>query len=370
MFAIDPQLAIPFNKVHFLVDGEQTFEAMLQALHGAQQSIVFESYIFANDHIGQRFRDVLITKAANGVRIYLLIDGIGSWLTPDDFFAPLQQAGGHFIVYNPPAPWRPRWGFWRRNHRKILVVDSRYAFIGGINISDDYAPTGWNGNNWHDSHLRIEGPAAAKLAEITLHTWNQLASTQAEKAVEAPAVGATAIQILESRRGNRTPIRESYLKAIRRAQKRICIGNAYCIPDRKIRGALIRAARRGVQVQLLLAGQTDVHAVRFAGRALYQRFLNHGIEIYEWHEQVFHAKTAVIDGLWCSIGSYNMDRRSLLHNLEANVACVDGTLGQTMQQAFDNDLQRAVRINQRDWHRRSVFHKLVEKFFYALRYFL
>ncbi|MEE8410123.1 MAG: phospholipase D-like domain-containing protein [Myxococcota bacterium] len=362
------------NSVSLLVDGGEAFPAMLEAIAGAEQTIVLESYTYADDATGRRFLDALIARARQGVTVRVLVDGVGSFGTviiDNDFFAPLLEVGGKLAIYRPPKPWLPRWGFWKRDHRKILVVDDRVAFIGGLNIADEYAPESWDGGAWHDIHARVEGPVARELTKVINRTWTRVA-----RLPRVPALGAAvpsgniAVQVLESRLTRRYSIRRAYLNAIRRARNSIRISNAYFIPDQGVRRGLRNAVKRGVTVQLLLAGQTDLHSVRYASRATYRALMRCGIEIYEWDDRVLHAKCAVIDGCWCSIGSYNLDRRSLLHNLEANIACLDSTLGATMDGQFMRDIAHSQRIDLESWHRRPALEMLLEQLFYRLRYFL
>ncbi|MEZ0314183.1 MAG: phosphatidylserine/phosphatidylglycerophosphate/cardiolipin synthase family protein [Myxococcota bacterium] len=361
----------PYNKVDLLIDGEQTFPAMLEAMAEAKRSIVFESYIFASDATGQRFLDVLIARARADVSVRIMVDGVGSWATDPNFWKPLIEAGGRVEYYQPIQPWRRRWGIWRRNHRKILVIDDVVGFIGGINIGDDYAPTSWGGKAWHDVHARVEGPVVRELVRLFNRGWRNMTGEHWNGSIaHAQRRGSTTLQVLESALTRRYSVRRAYLRAIRKASRTIRICNAYCIPDRHFRHALRDAVRRGVTVQLLVAGKTDVVAVRYASRALYARLMAWGIEVYEWTDRVLHAKTAVIDGEWCTIGSYNIDARSLLHNLEANIACVDKRLGAAMDQTFERDIAKSVRIDRATWHRRPIAEKIVESIFFALRILL
>lgn len=358
----------PHNTVQLLIDGEQTFPAMLDAITNAQRSIIFESYIFADDKTGARFRDALIERAKADVSVRVLIDGLGSLSTDPQFWAPLIAAGGRVEYYQPIMPWRRRWGLWRRDHRKIIVVDDVVGFIGGINIGDDYAPESWGGRAWHDIHARVEGPVVRELVRLFNRQWRYLTSEHWNATIQpAQSRGGTTLQVLESAITRRYSVRKAYLRAIRKAQKTVRICNAYFIPDRRFRHALRDAARRGVKVQLLVAGTTDVLPVRYASRALYAPLMRWGAEIYEWTERVLHAKTAVIDGEWCTIGSYNIDARSLLHNLEANIACVDKQLGASMDEVFEADIAKSRRIDEARWARRPFAEKVVEQVFFFLR---
>jgi cardiolipin synthase len=361
----------PYNSVQLLIDGEQAYPAMLDAIASAKRSIVLESYIFAADKTGARFRDALVERARADVSVRVMIDGLGSLYTDPLFWKPLIAVGGRVEYHQPIQPWRQRWGLWRRDHRKVLVIDDVVGFIGGINIADDYAPESWGGRAWHDVHAHVEGPAVRELVRLFNRQWRRITGEHWNATIAHPQKrGHTTLQILESALTRRYSVRRAYLRAIRRARTSIRICNAYCIPDMRFRHALRDAVKRGVKVQLLVAGKTDVIAVRYASRALYARMMNWGIEIYEWTERVLHAKTAVIDGEWCTIGSYNIDARSLLHNLEANIAAVDKRLGAAMDQTFEKDIAKSQRIDPERWHRRPMAEKVVEGIFYMLRIFL
>jgi len=378
--------AIGGNRAQSLVDGRAAYPSMLAAIAAARTSVLLESYIFRADGTGARFLTALCARAAAGARVRVLVDGVGSRQIPPEFWAPLLAAGGAVEVFRPlhrfmSLGW---WRFlWKRDHRKLLVVDERVAFIGGVNIADDYAPSEEGGGGWHDAHVRIEGPAAAALGQLFLRTWHQVTSSSLEvfryggrqpRPLDAPrnveAAGDVSVQILEGSLTRRHSVRKAYLHAIRTAERTIRITNAYCIPDRMVRRALALARQRGVRVQMLLAGATDIAAVQYASHFLYRRMLDLGIEIYEWTEHVLHAKTAVIDGVWCSIGSYNLDRRSLVHNLEANIGCVDPTLGAALDEQFERDVMKSKPIDPKTWHRRSPLAKILELLFYQLRYLL
>lgn len=359
------------NRTQLLTDGGQAYPAMLAAISNAKRSIALESYIFRSDSTGLRFREALSERARAGVTVRVLTDGVGSGDTPASFWQPLIAVGGHVAIFSPIGRFPSIKNNWNRDHRKILVVDDCIGFIGGINIGNDNAPIDWGGQGWHDTHARIDGPAAHGLAVFFNRTWRRLTKEDWSRLLGPPLVaGTTAVQILEGRLTRRHSVRQAYLQAINNAQKTIRITNAYCIPDRSVQRALRQARVRGVRVQLLLAGRTDIPAIQMAGRYLYARMLSWGIEIHEWTDRVLHAKTAVVDGRWCSIGSYNLDRRSLLHNLEANVACVDTELGAALDTQFQADLVRSHAIDPTLWHRRPSLQKLLEFFFFQLRYLL
>lgn len=359
---------IPGNRVKLLVDAVQGYPAMLAAIDAARTNIAFESYIYRADATGQRFLDALVRAQERGVQVRVLVDAVGSAGTDAGFFAPLVRAGGQMAVFQPHVLGIPTW---RRDHRKVLVVDERQAFIGGLNIAQEYAPEDWGGGSWHDVHAEVGGPAAFALGRLFARTWEKVGQRHWAPQRTPSMVGDTSVQILESKLiVRRHSVRKAYLHAIRHAQHTVRLSNAYFIPDRGILRALRLAAERGVKVQILVAGQSDVLAVRYASCALYARMLRFGAEIFEWPQRMLHAKCAVIDGTWCSIGSYNLDRRSLLHNLEANIACVDTALGAALDAQFVLDAERSKRIDPETWHRRPVLRKLMEQLCYSLRYLL
>lgn len=367
---LDGYRVIPGNRVALLVDGAEAYPAMLDAIATAQHAVILETYTFAPDATGRRFVQALAACARRGVSVRLLVDGFGSSSTPLRFLQPIEDAGGRVCVYHPLRFWRPE-RLTKRDHRKILAVDARVGFIGGLNISDDYAPASWGGQAWHDTQARLEGPAVRALTKMFNKTWRRVTGEDWNTRLQpSRQCGDVPVQILESRITQRHTMRRAYVHAIKRAEKRICIANAYFIPDRGIRRALRNAVRRGVSVQLLLPGYSDVFPVRYASRALYGRLMQAGVEIYEWRHPMLHAKSAVIDGLWCSVGSFNLDRRSLMHNLEANIACVDPKMGAAMEAQFSRDLGFAQRIDPRVWHRRSAWEKLLERVFYSVRHLL
>lgn len=363
---------VPGNEVALLVDGEQVFAAMLKAFEHACFSICVETYIFAADRTGSRFLQALSDAALRGVRVHVLIDGVGSMGTSPAFFEPLRQAGGHLAVFHPLRLWGPIRALWRRDHRKLMVIDGRMGFIGGLNICDAHASVLAGGGGWHDMHAQVCGPAAYEMALLFAQTWRRAKNAGAQPPLlpRPEAQGAVAVQILDGLYRRRRSIRGAYAQAVRRSKHSIRICSAYFIPDRAFIRALQSARKRGVVVQILLAGATDVAMVQWASRSLYQKLLEQGVELFEWQAQVLHAKTMVCDGRWCCIGSYNMDRRSLLYNLEANMACEDDALGEALETQFFADIQGSKKVMKHVWHRRPMLQKVLERIFYFLRYWL
>lgn len=377
-----PSVAVGGNDVRLLRNGENCFPAMLEAIEGARREILLDMYWFASDRTGRTFADALSRKARDGVRVLVIYDSLGSIGVDTNMFDAMVKDGCEVHEYNPLAPWRRQYRFGRarhRDHRKILVVDGRIGFTGGLNIGDQWAPQDAGGQEWRDEMVRIEGPAALALRETFYVSWRGLGKEpnlgppvelgslrppppSAEKAPVGPVViHANATW------GERRTIRLAYLKAIRSASKTIYIANSYFVPDRVIRMALMDAKRRGVDVRVVLPGVSDVPAVYWAARNLYTRFLKAGVRIFEWQRTVFHSKYAVIDGHWCTVGTYNLDYLSWRWNLEVNVAITDDTLGATMNEYFADDLAHCVEVKLEAFRTRPIYERFAEKFFYFFR---
>jgi cardiolipin synthase len=356
--------------------GRETFPAMLSAIRTAQSHVHLEMYILRGDHVGTEFKLAMIERAKSGVHVRLIYDSLGSFGLPGAYVSELQQAGVETIEFHPVAPWRPRWGLNQRDHQKILVVDDRVGFTGGINIGDEYVPLEAGGGGWHDMHVRVEGPAVFDLARLFRSMWIKNGGAPFPEPsmprTEAASDAHTAlVQVISNARiRTRFQMRRAYLFAVRRAEDRISIMNAYFIPERRLRREFVRAVQRGVNVRLIVPGSTDITAVYYATRFLFARLLRRGVRIFEWQDRMMHAKSAVIDGVWSTIGSYNLDRRSLLHNLEVGVIVIDRGVGKMLDTQFEVDLQHCREVDLATWERRSMWHKFLEWFFFQFRYWL
>ncbi|MBI2889475.1 MAG: cardiolipin synthase ClsB [Nitrospirae bacterium] len=363
------------NTVQLLRNGSEAFPAMLRAIEDARRTIALEAYMFRSDRTGTRFADALATKAGQGLVVVLIYDAVGSRGADPALFDRLRHSGVRILEYHPIAPWRRGWGWWRRDHRKLLVVDGRVGFTGGINICDDHLDAAEGGGGWRDTHLRVEGPAVHDLQKLFLSTWRDERGPQLDERSFLPALdpsaGRARAGALGSRRyRSRRAIRWAYVHAIKHARGSIAISNAYFVPDRGILRALINAAWRGVAVRILLTGASDVPTVRYAGRARYSRLLSTGIRLFEWQGSILHAKTAVIDGMWSSVGSYNMDHRSVFHNLELNVTVLDRDFGADVERMFEADLENSREITAKEWKKRPPHIKALESVLYAFRHWL
>jgi cardiolipin synthase len=360
---------IPGNQVVLLRDGAQAYPAMLAAIDGAQRFVHLETFIFADDATGGRFAKSLVAAAIRGVEVTVLYDAVGSWRTHRSFLRGLRRHGVTVRAFSPFFPWRGSSSLLRRDHRKLLVVDAQVAFVGGINISDAWAPERLGGMHWRDDVLRIEGPAVAPLDGVFRATWRTamrgLAQTlaggrpEARTPPAAEAKGSSSVAIFASRRA----IHHAYLYAIQRATRSVVIASGYFVPDGAMLRALREARRRGVEVTLILPAKSDHFSVVWAGRALYGRLLRWGVRLFEWPESVFHCKTAVIDGVWGTVGSFNLDRWSLSWSYELNAVFSDPRLGGLLHDAMAQDLRVCQPIALEAWKARSRWSRLAEWFF-------
>lgn len=359
------------NKVELLLDGSQTYPAMLEAIGIAKKTILMDSYIFNGDKAGRLFADALIDRARNNVKVYLIIDGVGNLHVPSEFFAAMRDAGVNILEYRPPAPWRRGWGLLRRNHRKLLVVDGCVGFAGGLNIGSEWLPIDMGGQAWHDMHVKINGPIVRELTKLAMSTWINHAGINLDARLFLPNIksaGSTYASIIGSReRKKRKAIRQSYLHAIRHAHKYIYITNAYFLPSRGFRRALRNAAKRGVDVRVMVPARGDILPVQLASQMLYGALMRAGIRIFLWKEAILHAKSAVIDDEWATVGSFNIDHRSWAMNLEVNVNVVGSEFARQLRNVFHSDQEISEELTNRKWRRRPLLLRALEGFFYLFR---
>jgi cardiolipin synthase len=358
-----PAPFLPGHRVRVLVDGGPYFAALLEAIAAAERSVHLESYILRADRTGWRVARALAERARAGVEVALSIDGFGSLGLDPALLEHLRDAGAKVRVYRPLSVLEGRWPWSRRNHRKLVVVDGRLAIVGGFNLADEYAAPADGGGGWRDTGVEVEGPAVAGLERLFLALWDEEGGPRLSATSPPPPrfAGGEQVRFLGNLEGReRRHVRRAYLLAIVSARRSVRITSAYFIPDRVIRRALIRAARRGVEVEVIVARNTDVPAALEAARAHYERLLAHGVKIHEWHERVLHAKTAVVDGEWCTVGSSNLDFLSSFRNLEVNAAIISRRVGAELEERFAADRARSVRIDLATWKRRPWWRRWLE----------
>ncbi len=387
--------------VKLLIDGKQAYPEMLAAMDQAQATIDLETYILRADKSGKQFSDALLRAAKRGVKTRLLFDYIGALELPSAYVKTLVEGGVDVAVYHPLRILRPLWILNRRDHRKILVVDSSVSFTGGLNISDANAAVEQGGAGWRDTHVRIDDARVAReLLDLFEEAWSKAkdfprrkpladvsggnlddlqetiigseAAAGAFPLAEPPAhIKGVATQVVGNREfRQRLAIRRAYLHAIKQASHYILIENAYFIPDRGIRRALFQAVRRGVQVAVVVARHSDVAIAAQAGRYLYGDLLREGVRLFEWPVGMMHAKTAVIDDAWSVVGSYNLNNRSLFHDLEAVAIFADAEFSRHLRLQIMADIERCQEVTMRDFENRSWMQRIKESLAHSLRYWL
>jgi len=378
------------NKVALLEDGPATYRAMLAAIEAAKDHIHMETYIIDDDEVGQRFADALIARQQKGVQVHLIHDSVGTLGTPKEFFKRLTDSGIKVIEFNPinPALARQQWELNERDHRKLLIVDGRIAFLGGINISGVYSSgslasgsrskktDGSAGDTtpWRDTHVQLQGPVVAELQKLFMETWvaQKGEPMAARNYYPAPErVGRDVVRAIgSSPKDDYSLIYATLLSAIGSAETSIYLTNAYFAPDPQLLTALEDAARRGVDVKLILPSRTDSWLIFHAGRNYYTQLLRAGVKIYERQGVILHTKTGSVDGVWSTIGSTNLDWRSFLHNYELNAVVLGAEFGAQLQVMFDADLAGSRQVTLAEWQRRGLGLRMKELFARAWEYWL
>jgi cardiolipin synthase len=338
---------------------------MLAAIDAARESVCLETYIYAPDELGQRFRDALVKAQRRGVRVRVLYDALGSLSLPGSFFDPLRQVGGEARAFN--ATLLSRFGV--RDHRKILACDGTVAFVGGFNIAAEYDGDGVN-RGWCDVGLSVEGSLAAELAasfdemfDLALtpqRPFVRLKRSKAKRTIRAPHE-----QLLLSGPGRgRSPIKSALRRDLARARK-VQMVMAYFLPTWRIRRALTRVARAGGSIELVLAGKSDVTLAQLAGRSLYRRFLRTGVRIFEYEPQVLHMKLIIVDGV-VYIGSANLDQRSLKINYELMVRFENPRIAEEASDLFQRTKAHSREIKIEEWKARGLWQRIKQRWAYFL----
>jgi len=375
------------NAAILLEDGPATYAAMLQAIRTARDHINMETYILEADEIGEKFSTALIEKQRQGVQVNLIHDSVGTLGTPKEFFERLKQAGIKVLEFNPVNPVNAKagWDVNQRDHRKILIVDGQTAFLGGINISGVYSTgSGSAGSSigsgkakdrpWRDTDLQLTGPVVADLQKMFIETWESQKGEPLAKRNYFPKIapkGKEVVRAIASAPEEPfSPIYATFLSAINSAETEILLTNAYFVPDPQLMDALIGAVARGVDVKMVLPSATDSWLVFHAGRAHYERLLRGGLKLYEREDVLLHSKTALIDGVWSTIGSTNLDWRSFLHNQEVNAVIIGQDFGDRMRASFERDLAASKQIKLEEWERRSIDVRVKELFGRMWEYWL
>ncbi len=378
--AVEPALApgrfVSGNKVTLLLDGDATYAAMLSAIGTARDHVHMESYIVEDDNVGRRFADALMSKAREGLSVSLIYDAVGALGTSAEYFERLRDAGVALLEFNPLNPLEAKagWSPDSRDHRKLLVVDGTIAFLGGVNISGVYSSRGSVKSTarrgarlpWRDTHVQIEGPVVAACQRMYLETWRRQQGTPLRPCKCFPELESagdeTVCAIAGSPDAGPSAIYATLLSTIDRAERSVLLTNAYFVPDTPLRDALKMAAARGVDVRLILPSRTDSSLVLDAGHSYYDELLRSGVRIFERRHALLHAKTAVIDGAWSTIGSTNLDWRSFQHNYEVNAVILGSGFARELQTVFEHDLAESDEITLHAWQERPTVARLREAF--------
>lgn len=363
------------NRVQLLIDGPQTLQAMRKAILAAKHHVHLETYIFSDDSVGREVRDLLLQRQREGVQVRVLYDAVGSLGSSAELFDSMRAGGIEVLAFRPinpvrtPLPWKLN----NRDHRKLLVVDGRVAFTGGINISGTYAdsssarpgPVEGLQEGWRDTHVQIDGPVAAQFQALFLATWTRAGGKVDSSPNYFPTVAPAGRELvaavaLDAEHSRASPIYATYLASIRTATRRVWLTNAYFAPNRELRQAMLAAAARGVDVRLLVPGFTDSGLILNASRGTYKELLEGGVRIYEQRHALLHAKTAVVDGAVSMVGSANLDMRSFLHNNEINAVIIGAAMAEQLENVFERDLADAHELSLEEWRKRSFGQRLKE----------
>lgn len=355
------------NHFKLWTDGDDAFFAMLQAIASAKRSVWLETYIFESDAVGSKIRDALTDAAAKGVQVRLIYDHFGSSRLNKGFWHPLLAHGGKVHAFNPIWPWRRHGPLLFRDHRKILIVDEKTAFCGGLNISADYAGQRLGTGRFRDTLIEVNGPAVHDLAKLFLDTLHETSGEEIE--IQPQLVddeGAFAQVLASNTRRNLYAIQRSMEVTLKQATQYCYITSPYFLPFSKLKKAMIKASGRGVDVRVLTAGLSDVPLMRMASQHVYGQFLKAGIRIYEMYQGTLHAKTATIDGVYGTVGSYNLDHWSARRNLEVNVSAWDPASAEELKAHFEKDLQSCHEVSLASWEKRSRFSRLIQWIAYQI----
>lgn len=365
--SIDALLGPPLmagNCVKTLLNGDEIFPAMLEAIRAAEKTITFETYIYWSGEIGREFAEILSEKAQKGVKVHVLLDWMGSQKMAESYIQEMRDAGVQIERYHP-VEWNTWMRLNNRTHRKILVVDGKVGFTGGIGIADQWKGHAQGPDNWRDTHYQVEGPVVAQLQGAFTHHWTKTKGDVLHSGEYFPDLKEAGTQLAQvftsSKEGGADSMHLMYLLSVASATKSIHLSMAYFIPDVLAREEMVAALKRGVAIQIILpSGYIDKPIVRSASRGTWGPLLEAGAEIYEFQRTMFHCKILIVDELWVSVGSTNFDNRSFKLNDEANLNIYDRDFALRQLADFRADLTRSKRVSLDEWKNRSWKEKAYE----------
>ena len=353
------------NKVHALNNGDEIFPAMLEGIRGAQKTVLFETFIYWSGEIGEEFAKALSERARAGVKVHVLLDWLGSIKVDNRMVDTMRDAGVEVHRFHP-LRWYNLGRINNRTHRKLLIVDGRIGFTGGVGIAPPWTGHAQDEEHWRDTHYRVEGPVVAQMQSVMLSNWSKTTGRILHGEDYFPTLGEAGPQQAQmfhsSPSGGSESMQLMYLIAITAAVESIDISSAYFVPDEMARVALIAALQRGVRVRVITPGRKiDQQTVRHASRALWGELLEAGMEMYVYQPTMYHCKVVIVDGLLASVGSTNFDPRSFHLNDEANLNVYDREFARHLTNVFEQDLQRCRKVSLQDWERRPALEKARER---------
>jgi len=353
------------NQAVELLNGDQIFPAMLGDIKAAKTTINFETYIYWSGAIGKQFADALSERAKAGVKVHILLDWVGSAKMDEALLNEMKQSGVDVRKFHKPA-WYNFAKLNNRTHRKLLVVDGRVGFTGGVGIAPKWTGAGQDPEHWRDSHYRVEGPVVAQMQSTFLDNWLKVSGQVLHGETYFPElkpVGNMPAQMFSSSPTSGSEnVELMYHLALTAASKTIDLSMAYFVPDEISMGILLDAMRRGVKLRLITPGEiTDTETVRAASRATWGALLAAGAEIYEFQPSMYHCKVMIVDGLMVSVGSTNFDSRSFRLNDEANLNIYDAAFAARQTEVFEQDIKKSRRVTIEEWANRPLSEKFNEK---------
>jgi cardiolipin synthase len=362
---------LPGNRVTSLQNGDEIFPAMLDAIRGAQSSITFETYIYWSGEIGKEFSDAFCERARAGVKVHVMLDWAGSGKIEKAYLEEMEAAGVELELYHP-LHWYNLARINNRTHRKLLVVDGRIGFTGGVGIADLWRGNAESEDHWRDSHYQIEGPAVAQLQAAFIDNWTKTRGkvlSGDDYFPELEAVGGSLAQgIKSSAAGGSESVRLLYLMSIAAATETIRLSAAYFVPDELAIATIVAARERGVEVEVIVPGpHMDAQIVKNASRSLWGALLDAGVKIYEYQPTMYHCKVLIVDDLWVSVGSTNFDDRSFRLNDEANLNIYDATFAAEQSRVFEADKRQSRQMTRAEFKDRSAVGKLLDELAGLLR---
>ena len=353
------------NRIEVLRNGDEIFPAMLEALAGAQHTIDMLTFVYWEGHVGTKFAQVLAERARNGVRVRVLLDAWGSKPIERNLVDLMKRSGVKVRWFRPLRRFRPA-EINHRTHRKVLIVDEAVAFTGGVGIADEWQGDARDENEWRDTHFRIEGPAVDGLRAAFLDNWAEtdrgLFDDEIDRFPDQPKPGDTLVQCVRgSSETGHSDVYTLFRALCQLAQKRIRITTAYFVPDEEITRRLVDAVDCGVEVDLLVPGpHADKRFVQLAGEAAFAPLLDAGVGVWAFQPSMLHAKIMTVDGVLANIGSANLNARSTALDEEINVVAIDHALAGVLDEHFDQDLERSVRLDLDRWQHRSPVQRAAE----------